>query len=223
MWNGVTNIMHVVVNAAMSADGKLSSRRREQLRISGERDFARVDRLRAESDAIMVGVGTVIADDPTLTRFDTDHRDDHTGSPARIVADSTGRTPVDAAILSDDAPTYVLTSESAPPDRLETFHDTGATVVVAGEERVDLTAALSDLERTGIETLMVEGGGELIFSLFESGLVDELSVYVGALVIGGRASPTLVDGEGFIDDFPELTLSDVERLDDGVLLQWKVG
>lgn len=214
--------MHVVVNAAMSADGKLASRRREQLRISGDTDFARVDRLRAESDAIMVGVGTVLADDPSLTRFDTEYRDDHTGVPVRIVADSKGRTPADATLFTGDAPTYVLTSEAAPTDRLETFRDAGATVVVAGEERVDLTGALSQLEQMGIETLMVEGGGELIFSLFESGLVDELFVYIGALVIGGRASPTLADGEGFIDDFPELTLSGVERLDDGVILQWQV-
>jgi 2,5-diamino-6-(ribosylamino)-4(3H)-pyrimidinone 5'-phosphate reductase len=214
--------MHVVVNAAMSADGKLASRRREQLRISGDTDFARVDRLRAESDAIMVGVGTVLADDPSLTRFDRGYRDAHTGVPARVVADSAGRVPTDAALFSDDAPTYVLTSEAAPTDRLETLRAAGATVVAAGEERVDLTGALAELEHADIEALMVEGGGELIFSLFERGLVDELFVYVGALVIGGRASPTLADGEGFVDDFPELTLSDIERLDDGVLLRWEV-
>ena len=69
---------------------------------------------------------------------------------------------------------------------------------------------------------MVEGGGEVIFSLFEAGLVDELSVYVGSTVIGGRNAPTLADGEGFTDDFPELALLGVERLDDGVLLQWIV-
>jgi 2,5-diamino-6-(ribosylamino)-4(3H)-pyrimidinone 5'-phosphate reductase len=213
--------MHVVVNAAMSADGKLASRHHEQLRISGDSDFARVDRLRAESDAIMVGVGTVLADDPSLTRFDRAHRDTP-GVPARVVADSEGRTPIDASLFAGDASTYVLTSEAAPTDRIERFRDVKATVIVAGEERVDLTAALAELEHAGIETLMVEGGGELIFSLFEDGLVDELSVYVGALVIGGRASPTLADGEGFVDDFPELTLTDVERLDEGVLLRWRV-
>jgi 2,5-diamino-6-(ribosylamino)-4(3H)-pyrimidinone 5'-phosphate reductase len=213
--------MHVVVNAAMSADGKLASRHREQLRISGDSDFTRVDRLRAESDAILVGVGTVLADDPSLTRFDRAHRD-APGVPARVVADSEGRTPTDASLFAGDAPTYVLTSEAAPTDRLETFRDTGATVIVAGRERVDLTTALAELEHAGIETLMVEGGGELIFSLFEDGLVDELSVYVGAIVIGGRASPTLADGAGFVDDFPELTLIDVERLDEGVLLRWQI-
>jgi 2,5-diamino-6-(ribosylamino)-4(3H)-pyrimidinone 5'-phosphate reductase len=69
---------------------------------------------------------------------------------------------------------------------------------------------------------MVEGGGELVFSLFEAGLVDELSVYVGNLVVGGREAPTLADGEGFVDEFPELRLDGVERVDDGVLLEWTV-
>lgn len=214
--------MHVVVNAAVSADGKLSTRRREQVRISGEADFARVDRLRAEADAVMVGVGTVLADDPSLVRFDRDHREraGKTGVPARVVADSRARTPADAAVVRGDAPTYLLTSHAAPEDRLDDLRAAGVTVVVAGEDRVDLPDALDALESHGVADLMVEGGGELIYSLFEAGLVDELSVYVGAMVIGGRDAPTLADGDGFTDEFPQLTLADVERLDDGVVLRW---
>lgn len=214
--------MHVVVNAAMSADGKLSSRRREQVRISGDADFARVDRLRAESDAVMVGVGTVLADDPSLERFDRDHRErvGKAGVPARVVADSRARTPADAAIVTGDAPTYVLTSDAAPADRLDDLRAAGAEIVAKGQNRVDLPAALGALESDDIADLMVEGGGELIYSLFADDLVDDLSVYVGATVIGGRDAPTLVDGEGFVDDFPALSLDDVERLDDGVVLHW---
>jgi 2,5-diamino-6-(ribosylamino)-4(3H)-pyrimidinone 5'-phosphate reductase len=69
---------------------------------------------------------------------------------------------------------------------------------------------------------MVEGGGELIFSLFEAELVDELSVYVGNVVIGGREAPTLADGPGFLDEFPALSLESVERVDEGVVLEWTV-
>jgi 2,5-diamino-6-(ribosylamino)-4(3H)-pyrimidinone 5'-phosphate reductase len=218
--------MDVFVNAAVSADGKLSSRRREQIAISGEADFARVDRLRAESDAVMVGVGTVLADDPSLLRHDEDHRRSVRGAdadpPARVVADSRCRTPVDAAVLTGDRPTYVLTSDAAPDERRERLEAAGATPVAAGTERVDLASALETLEADGIDRLMVEGGGELIFSLFEAGLVDECSVYVGNLVIGGREAPTLADGTGFVDDFPALKLDDVERMDDGVVLHWTV-
>ncbi|GAB3665563.1 2,5-diamino-6-(ribosylamino)-4(3H)-pyrimidinone 5'-phosphate reductase [Halopiger thermotolerans] len=220
--------MHVVVNAAVSADGKLSSRRREQIAISGEADFERVDRLRADSDAVVVGVGTVLADDPHLTVKDADLRerrvaDGEPENPARVVVDSKARTPVDADVLDDAAETYVCVSEAAPVDRRMELADRGAELVTAGDDRVDLLRAFAALQSAGLERLMVEGGGELIFSLFEDGLVDELRVFVGPTVIGGRDAPTLADGEGFVEDFPTLELESVERLDDGVLLTWLAG
>ena len=219
--------MDVVVNAAISADGKLSSREREQIEISGEEDFARVDELRAQSDAVMVGVGTVLADDPSLT-LDRDElrteRQEHGESPnpARVVADSRIRTPPDAAILDDAAETFLLVSKAAPPDFVDQMETASATVVEAGDDRVDLSAAFDRLEANGIDQLLVEGGGEIIFSLFESELVDELSVFVGPLVIGGRDAPTLADGDGFISNFPQLELTEVERMDDGVVLHYTV-
>lgn len=219
--------MHVAVNAATSVDGKLASRQREQLAISGEADFARVDRMRADHDAVMVGVGTVLADDPSLTLDDPElvearverGEDPH---PTRIIADSTARTPPNADILNDEAPTYVLVSEAVPPEHVTSLSNAGATIIRAGESRVDLAGALEALEGQGIDRLMVEGGGEVIFSLFDAGLVDELSVFIGSLVIGGRDAPTLADGPGFTDEFPRLALESVSRLDDGVLLEYDV-
>ena len=197
--------MHVHVNAAVSVDGKLSTRRREQVAISGTADFARMERIRAESDAVAVGVGTVLADDPSLLRHDEHRRRelDKEGFPARVVADSRARTPPDADILNGPATTYVLVTNGAPT------------------ERVALPAALDALGARGVERLMVEGGGELIFSLFADSLVDELTLFVGSIVIGGRDAPTLADGEGFVEGFPELDLRDVERLDDGVVLSYE--
>ena len=221
--------MHVVVNAATSADGKLSSRRREQIKISGPEDFDRMDRIRAAADAVRVGVGTVLADDPHLVLDVEDRRvqrlkNGRPGNPARVVADSRARTPVDARILDDEAVTYLLVADVAPDDRVAALEAAGAVVVRAGEERVDLAAGLAELESRDVERLMVEGGGELIFSLFAADLVDELSLYVGSLVIGGRDAPTLADGEGFVDrdEFPRLELDEVERFDDGVVLHYTV-
>ncbi|CAI49427.1 2,5-diamino-6-(ribosylamino)-4(3H)-pyrimidinone 5'-phosphate reductase [Natronomonas pharaonis DSM 2160] len=218
--------MDVTVNAAMSADGKLSSRRREQIAISGDADFERMYRLRAAVDAVLVGVGTVLADNPSLRSHDEAHRAEVYGPdadpPARVVADSACRTPPDADILAGEPDTYVLTSGAAPEDRRAALREAGAELIVTDGDRVSLSTAFAELAARGIDRLMVEGGGELIFSLFEAGLVDSLSVYIGDLVIGGRDAPTLADGEGFVADFPELELDEVERLDEGVVLYWEV-
>ncbi|WP_053948414.1 2,5-diamino-6-(ribosylamino)-4(3H)-pyrimidinone 5'-phosphate reductase [Halolamina sediminis] len=219
--------MHVHVNAAESVDGKLSTREREQVPISGPADFDRMDELRAGVDGVLVGVGTVLADDPRLTVKDADRRarrERHgkPANPARVVADSRARTPPDAEVLDNAAATYVLVSEDADDADVAALSASGATVITAGSGRVDLTAAFDRLEAHGVERLLVEGGGELIFSLFEADLVDRLTVYVGSVVIGGRDAPTLADGEGFTDpdSFPELSLTEVERLDDGVVLAY---
>jgi 2,5-diamino-6-(ribosylamino)-4(3H)-pyrimidinone 5'-phosphate reductase len=219
--------MEVFVNAAISADGKLSSRRREQIAISGSEDFDRMDRLRASADGVLVGIGTVLADGPSLTVKDEDRRvqrlrNGRPGNPARVIADSRARTPDDATVLDDDAETYLLVSEAAPAQRREELRDAGATLIEAGDEQVDLAAGLESLEAAGIQRLMVEGGGELIFSLFAEGLVDELTLFVGSLIIGGRDAPTLADGDGFVEEFPKLTLEEVEQMDDGVVLSYAV-
>lgn len=212
------------INSAMSADGKISSFQRRQISISGREDLSRVAGLRASSDAIMVGVGTVLADDPSLRVKSADLRRARimagkAENPLRVVADSLARTPPDAKVLGDGC--VLAVSRDAPEDRLAQL-DGKADIVIFGDSRVDLGALTANLHSRGIRRLMVEGGATLNWSMIEAGLVDEIYVYIGHMVIGGEKAPSLVDGLGFAFDFPELDLVALERLGDGALLKWRM-
>ena len=221
---------HVVVNVAMSADGKISTRERRQVTISGSDDFLRVDHLKAASDAVMVGIGTVLADDPSLTvKSDVlkrerrmQGRDEH---PIRVVVDSAARLPLTASVLTrGEGKRVIAVSRRVDPVKVTELKKR-AKVVVAGENEVDIAKLLDELGAMGVQHLMVEGGGTLIASLFSAGLVDEIYTFIGNIIIGGRDAPTPADGPGFVTEaeFTRLTLLEVTRMGDGVLLHWKVG
>jgi 2,5-diamino-6-(ribosylamino)-4(3H)-pyrimidinone 5'-phosphate reductase len=214
----------VFINSAMSVDGKISSIEHTQVRISGQKDMARVDALRANCDAIMVGVGTVLADDPSLRVKSVNLRKARrekgwSEDPLRLVADSMARTPPTAKILGPGC--MIATTHIAPQERVEKLMP-GCEIIKCGEDRVDLNGLMSLLSERGVKRLMVEGGANLNWSMIKLGLVDEIFIYVGGLIIGGRHAPTLIDGEGFRTDFPQLKLCFAEPLDEGVLLKWKL-
>ncbi|MDD1729378.1 MAG: 2,5-diamino-6-(ribosylamino)-4(3H)-pyrimidinone 5'-phosphate reductase [Methanospirillum sp.] len=220
---------HVLVNVAVSADGKLSSRERRQIKISGSDDFERVDIIKADTDAIMVGIGTVLADDPSLTVKSVDRIRDRINSgkpehPIRIIIDSKARTPPEAKILHKGlGKRIIFVSHAAPGERIAALQPY-AEIITAGEKEVDLTAVMELLGIEGVKKLMVEGGGTLIAGLFNAGLVDQLSMYIGSIIIGGTGAPTLADGPGWIQEheFTRLELIHLQQVDDGVLIDWRV-
>ncbi len=216
------------INSAMSADGKISTKERKQVRISGSVDFDRMDELRASSDAVMVGIGTVLADDPSLTVKSEERRaarkaDGHEENPVRVVVDSKARTPIDADIFKKGEGTRVVAvSRSAPRERVKVLEEV-AVVIVAGENKVDLPELVVRLKEVGIDRLMIEGGAGLNWGMLSCGLVDEIYSFVGNLIIGGSSSPTLVDGPGFEEnEIMGLEFVSCERMDDGVVLKWRV-
>ncbi len=220
---------YVIVNVAVSADGKLSTRERRQVKISGKDDFDRVDELKAGCDAIMVGIGTVLADDPSLTvksdaRIDARARNGKPEHPVRIVVDSKGRTPPDAKILHKGPGLRIIAVSDMASEGDVTALKQHAKVIHAGGEFVDLLILLEKLHEMGINRLMVEGGGTLIWGLLSAGLVDELLVFVGNIIIGGKDAPTLADGTGYIyePDFISLELVHALPMEEGVLIHWKV-
>lgn len=199
----------------MSVDGKIALPSRKQTRISDEEDLKRVHRLRASCDAVLVGVGTILADDPKLTV----KREYASGrNPLRVVLDSEGRTPDGAEVLSRAAPTLIVTTE----DCTKTFAD--AEVVRLGKDSVDLPALLDHLSARGIRRLLVEGGEEVLWSFLHGRLVDEVKVFVGSLVIGGRTSPTAAGGAGAqrFEDVVPLRLEHAKPFGSGVLLEYAV-
>ncbi|MCD1295764.1 2,5-diamino-6-(ribosylamino)-4(3H)-pyrimidinone 5'-phosphate reductase [Methanocella sp. CWC-04] len=217
------------INSAMSADGKISTKKRKQVKISGKTDFDRVDGLRAGSDAVMVGIGTVLADDPSLTVKSEERRRKRVESgldenPVRIVVDSQARTPLDADIFKKGTgKRIIVVSRSAPADRVEALSKK-AEILVAGECQVDLVEMAHGLKNREINRLMVEGGATLNWGMVRSGLVDEISVFVGNLIIGGKDAPTFMDGEGILEreEAIGLELKKFEPMDEGIVLTWRV-
>jgi 2,5-diamino-6-(ribosylamino)-4(3H)-pyrimidinone 5'-phosphate reductase len=213
----------------MSADGKISTRERRQVRISGTQDFARVDRLKAGSDAIMVGIGTVLADDPSLTVKSEEclnYRrkkgwDDH---PLRVIVDSSGSTPPNASVLHKGEGKRVVAVSGRADAKKISLLEKKATILIAGKDEVDLGILMDELGTMGVRRLMVEGGGTLIAGLMKAGLVNEIYTFIGNIIIGGKDAPTIADGEGFIkeSEFARLTLLEAGRLDNGILLHWNV-
>lgn len=200
------------VNCAMSADGKLAGDDRTQVRISSDEDKTRVKTMRKKYDAILVGVGTVIADNPHLTFKDGDYDT----NPIRIVLDPNGRTPEDALVLDERAPTVMVTLEDCDVEW------DCEEIIRAGKDEIDLDAVLEELADFGIENVLVEGGGRTIASFFRAGLVDRYSVFVGGLVIGGSNAPTPCDGDGWVRESGiKMDLEDCEVLGNGALLTFK--
>ena len=219
----------VTAKFAMSLDGKIATRTGDSKWITSEESRRYVHTLRAQSDAIMAGIGTVLADDPQLTARDADGAP-LPRQPLRVVVDSKGRLPADAALLRQPGRTLVFVSDEAAVARLG-LESSRAEWVVApwvvapGDDgRVDLRAMLSELGRREITSLLVEGGGTVLGSLFDDGLVDRVIGFIAPVIVGGSAAPSPVSGAGVgrISDALRLHGVRVERFGDDVAVMGNV-
>lgn len=200
----------------MSADGKIALKTRKQTKISNDEDKRRVHKLRNSSDAILVGIETVLSDNPKLTVNEKYVKDPK--HPIRIVLDSRGRTPASALVLNGASPTIIVTNEKSRKE----FRN--AETIRCGADEVDIRRLLPFLEKMGIKTLMVEGGSKVIWSFLESKLADEVNLFVGSIVIGGEKAPTAAGGLGAGSEkaVVELKLIGAKALGNGVLLRYEV-
>ncbi len=210
----------VLVNCAISLDGKLAFAGGRPAPLSGPEDLVRVQRLRAESDAILVGLGTVLADDPSL-RVHWELLGETPGpSPLRICLDARGQIPERARLLDGSQATLIVTTAGCSrrfPPPVQSFG--------AGEgDQVDLGRLLQELHRRGHRRLLVEGGSRVIGSFLRAGLVDRLTVYIAPVVLGGSSAPSFmggVDSRG-PEEWVALERTGVEPLGAGILSTFRL-
>ncbi|MCL5963321.1 MAG: 2,5-diamino-6-(ribosylamino)-4(3H)-pyrimidinone 5'-phosphate reductase [Candidatus Thermoplasmatota archaeon] len=206
---------YIHINCAMSLDGKISYPSGKSLAISDEEDMARVHELRNSYDGIIVGANTVINDDPSLKVKDKYVK--RVNHPARIVLDNTGRIPLTARIFDGTVRTILVTSgkNNHTYSRIE--------VIYAGIDKIYLETAMNELVNKGIKKLLVEGGGDVIWSFVSSGMFDVITVFMANIIIGGKNTPTMAGGPGIISesDIVKLNLKEVSVKKNGILLTYE--
>jgi diaminohydroxyphosphoribosylaminopyrimidine deaminase/5-amino-6-(5-phosphoribosylamino)uracil reductase len=211
-----TRLPFVLLKVAMSVNGMITSP--EAPKITGEESHLEVHRLRDQYDAIMVGIGTVLSDNPLLTSRIPGRTAEHL---ARIIVDSRGRLPLDARVVSDkSAPTVVATTEKAPLEHINALHEKGVEVLVVASSggKVDLVNLMEELGKREITSVLLEGGAKLFTAALESGIVDKFVFFIAAKIIGGRKALGVVKLEG-LDWWMDLRFSRVKKMGDDLMVE----
>jgi diaminohydroxyphosphoribosylaminopyrimidine deaminase/5-amino-6-(5-phosphoribosylamino)uracil reductase len=195
-----TGLPHVSLKLALSLDGRIATRTGASKWVTGPEARVKVQELRARHDAVGVGIGTVLADDPRLTVRDVAVLPGGR-IPARVIFDSRLRLPLNSVVTQTarEVPTWVLTGVDAPEEAEHALVEAGCAVVRvpnSAEGRVDVTAALRLLASQGLVSIMIEGGAELAGSLLAARLADELHAFIAPVLLGPRGRPGAVDWAG---------------------------
>jgi 2,5-diamino-6-(ribosylamino)-4(3H)-pyrimidinone 5'-phosphate reductase len=212
---------YIILSGAMSIDGKIASKSGDS-ELSDEEDWKEVHKLRAQVDAIMVGKGTILKDNPKLhIKFH-----EHSGY-YRIVVDSNLTIPLDSNVISfqpETYPTVICATENVPFARIKKYKDKEVKVLLAGKsERVDLKKLMSLLKNLNINIILLEGGGNLNWGFIENDLVDEIRLSVAPWIVGGKKATSLVEGRGFetMKEAPKFKLLEIKNRDNYIILKYK--
>ncbi|XJZ28827.1 bifunctional diaminohydroxyphosphoribosylaminopyrimidine deaminase/5-amino-6-(5-phosphoribosylamino)uracil reductase RibD [Bacillota bacterium Lsc_1132] len=206
-----TGLPYVTLKSAASLDGKTATVTGESKWITGEAARADVHQLRHEHDAILVGVNTVLKDDPSLTT----RLADGGKNPIRVVLDTNLRMPLNAKVIQDrQAPTWIVTGTDVSKERQQLFEHAGIKLIKMPQQQILVKELLPVLGELGITSLFVEGGAEVNGSFLQDGAFQQLIVYIGAKLIGGRNAPTSFAGEGIatIADAIPLKIKSVQMI-----------
>lgn len=220
-----TGLPFVIAKFAASLDGRIAAASGDSRWVSGPETRAWAHRLRTRIDAILIGSSTVVVDDPLLTARPDGV--DAARQPLRIVVDTRGRTPPMAQVFTGPAKTLVATSDHAPADWRASIEARGAEVLPfpLTDDHVDLRALLEELGRRDILTLLVEGGGVILGSFFDAGLVDKVHAVIAPMIVGAADAPAAVAGVGADRMADALRLRDVtvEHLGEDILVTGYAG
>jgi 2,5-diamino-6-(ribosylamino)-4(3H)-pyrimidinone 5'-phosphate reductase len=215
--------MYVIINSAMTVDGKIATIIGNST-VSSMDDLRRVHSIRSSVDGIVVGISTVLMDNPRLTaRLSKIRRQE----PARVIIDSTARIPLDSRILktADRIKTIIAVTTRANSSRIKKIQNTGAIVITAGTEYVNLKMVFALLKKIGLKKILVEGGGEINWSILKLGIANELIVTIAPRIVGGRSAITIVEGEGYskMTEGIRLKLNRIVKQDSGeIVLYYKI-
>ena len=203
----------IILNCAASVDGKIALPNRKQLDISNNEDFERVHKLRSECDAIIVGIGTIIEDNPSLTV-----RNNSGAKPIRVILDTHCRIPPNSNVLQGNSKTIVAVGENPDQTNLE-----NAEILRCGKEKINLTKLLELLSKRGVKKILVEGGETVMWSFLKEELFDEYNIFLSSMIIGGTETPTIAGGKGFQDEksLLNLKLDSVKQIGNGILVKYR--
>ncbi|MDP4145994.1 MAG: bifunctional diaminohydroxyphosphoribosylaminopyrimidine deaminase/5-amino-6-(5-phosphoribosylamino)uracil reductase RibD [Bacillota bacterium] len=212
----------VVMKTASTLDGKIATVTGESRWISGEKSREYVHQLRNNLMGIMVGIGTILADDPLLT---TRLKDEEGKSPAAIIADSNLRIPLNSKILDTvrDRKIIIGTTESADKNKIEQLQGLGVEIIVTPdlEGKVDLKYLMKEAGSLGIDSILLEGGSTLNFSALKQGIVDKVMCFIAPKLLGGKTAKTSVEGEGInsLSDVINITDMTSTQIGEDILVQ----
>ena len=210
--------MHVILSAAISVDGKISTRSNDS-KLSSQDDSIRLHKLRSKVDAILIGKNTLLQDDPLLTVRHTKGK-----NPTRIILDSKGTISKNSKIIktSDKIPTIIAVSKKISRVNLSKLKKLPVEIIISGENSVNLKLLMKKLSTKKIETILVEGGGTVNWEFIKNNIFDELIITLSPYLIGGNDATSLVEGKGFskIVNSPNLKLKSVKRLKNHLVINY---
>ena len=210
--------MHIILSAAISIDGKISTRSNDS-KLSSQEDSTRLHKLRSKVDAILIGKNTMLQDDPLLTVRHTKGK-----NPTRIILDSKGTISKNSKIIrtSDKIPTIIAVSKKISKANLSKLKKLPVEIIISGENSVNLKLLMKKLATKKIKTILVEGGGTVNWEFIKNNIFDELIITLSPYLIGGNDAISLVEGKGFtkIVNSPNLKLKSVKRLKNHLVINY---